>query len=326
MKAITLKDFGGPEMMVFADSQKPEPCANQVLIKVHATSVNKPDVMQRMGQYPAPKGESEILGLEVAGVVEQLGPEANKWKLGDKVFALVAGGGYAEYCTAYEDHMMAIPEALDFNQAACICETYITAYLNVFLLGQLEAKQSVLLHGGGGGVNTAAIQLCNHLMPEVTTFVTCSTGKVDRVKALGVDHVIDYQRQSFADEIKLITEGRGVDVILDHIGGPYHKDNMRSLALGGTLMQIGVSKGIKAEINLALMMVKRQRIIGSVLRSRPIEEKARIIQQFQQTVMPLFANQTIKPLISDIFPLAEASKAHQMMESSQHFGKIVLEV
>ena len=326
MKAITLKDFGGPQMMVFADTQKPELCANQVLIKVHATSVNKPDVMQRMGQYPAPKGESEILGLEVAGVVEQLGPEATKWKLGDRVFALVAGGGYAEFCTAYEDHVMAIPEVLDFNQAACICETYITAYLNVFLLGQLSDKQSVLLHGGGGGVNTAAIQLCNHLTPGTTTFVTCSTGKVDRVKALGVDHVIDYQQESFADEIKQISAGRGVDVILDHIGGPYHQDNMRSLALGGTLMQIGVSQGTKAEINLALMMVKRQRIIGSVLRSRPIEEKARIIQQFQQTVMPLFANQTIEPLIWDIFPLAEASKAHQMMESSQHFGKIVLEV
>ncbi len=326
MKAILLKDFGGPEMMILGDSPKPEPFATQVLIKAHATSVNKPDIMQRMGQYPAPKGESEILGLEVAGVVEQVGDEVTKWKVGDRVFALVAGGGYAEYCTAYEDHIMMIPEALDFNQAACICETYITAFLNVFMLGQLAGQQSVLLHGGGGGVNTAATQLCKHLTPEVATFVTCSTGKVDRVKALGVDHVIDYQQQSFADEIKQITKGRGVDVILDHIGGPYHQDNMRSLALGGTLMQIGVSQGTKAEINLALMMVKRQRIIGSVLRSRPIEEKAKVIQQFQQSVMPLFASQAMLPLIFEVFPLSEAVKAHQMMESSQHFGKIVLQI
>ncbi len=326
MKAIVLEDFGGPEVMVLGEAQKPEPAANQVLVKVHATSVNKPDVMQRMGQYPAPKGESEILGLEIAGVIENIGTEVSKWQVGDKVFALVAGGGYAEYCTAYEDHIMPIPEALDFNQAACICETYITAYLNVFLLGQLSGEQSVLLHGGGGGVNTAAIQLSKHLTPQVTTFVTCSSGKVERVKALGVDHVIDYQQQSFADEIKQISDGRGVDVILDHIGGPYHQDNMRSLALGGTLMQIGVSKGVKAEINLAQMMVRRQRIIGSVLRSRPIEEKAKIIKQFQQTVMPLFANKTIEPLIFDVLQLSQAAEAHQIMESSQHFGKIVLEV
>lgn len=326
MKAILLKDFGGPEVMTYGDADQPQPVADQVLIKVHATSVNKPDVMQRMGQYPTPKGESEILGLEVAGVVEQIGADVTKWKKGDKVFALVAGGGYAEYCTAYQNHIVPIADTLSFNQAACICETYITAYLNVFLLGQLSSNQSVLLHGGGGGVNTAAIQLCKNLTPDVTIFVTCSTGKVDRVKALGVDHVIDYQQQSFADEIKALTGGKGVDVILDHIGGPYHQANMQSLALGGTLMQIGVSQGVKAEINLALMMVKRQRIIGSVLRSRPIVEKAQIIEQFEQTVLPLFANQTIQPLISNVFPLSEAVKAHQMMESSQHFGKIVLEV
>ena len=326
MKAILLKDFGSPEMMVYGDTVKPQASAEQILIKTLATSVNKPDIMQRNGQYHPPKGESEILGLEVAGVVEQVGDKVTQWKVGDRVFALVAGGGYAEYCTAYQDHVMSIPDALDFNQAACICETYITAYLNVFMFGDLADNQSVLLHGGGGGVNTAAIQLCKNLVPNTEIFVTCSSGKVDRVKALGVDHVIDYQNQHFAEVIKNITEGKGVNVILDHIGAPYLQDNMKSLAIAGTLMQIAVSQGIKAEINLALMMVKRQRIIGSVLRSRPIKEKANIIQQFSQTVLPLFATKKIQPLISSVFPLSQAAKAHEMMESSQHFGKIVLEI
>jgi len=254
MKAILLKEFGGPEMMVYSDTEKPQPSAKQILIKVYATSVNKPDVMQRTGQYNPPKGESEILGLEVAGTVELVGEDVTQWQVGDRVFALVAGGGYAEYCTAYQNHVMAIPEKLSFNQAACICETYITAFLNVFMFAELKDHQSVLLHGGGGGVNTAAIQLCKNLVPDTTIFVTCSSGKVDRVKALGVDYVIDYQNQSFADEIKSITDGQGVNVILDHIGGPYHQDNMKSLAISGTLMQIAVSQGIKAEVNLALMM------------------------------------------------------------------------
>ena len=324
MKAITLRDFGGPEMMQYSDIDTPTPGAGQLLIRVHATSVNRPDVIQRQGNYPPPPGDSEVLGLEVAGVVESVGDGITRFSPGDRVVALVGGGGYAEYALALEGHSMALPESISFEQAACICETYITAYLNLFLLGELQGKQSVLIHGGGGGVATSAIQLCRALTPSTEILVTASTGKLERVREQGASHVIDYREQVFADEVRQITNKRGVDVILDHIGAQYLQDNMKSLALAGTLMLIGVMGGIKAELNLATMMVKRQRIIGSVLRSRPVAEKAAIIAKFEATVMPLIAAGDVTPLVDATFPLAEAAAAHTMMEQGGHFGKIVL--
>ncbi len=326
MKAINLKGFGGVENLFLDEIDKPAPGPHQILIKVHASSVNRPDIVQREGNYPPPKGDSEVLGLEVAGTVESVGDGLSRHQVGDRVFALVGGGGYAEYAVAYEGHAMPIPENLSFAQAACICETYITAYLNAVVLAEAKAEDTFLLHGGGGGVNTAAIQVCKALFPKSTVMVTASTGKVERVKALGVDHVIDYKTRSFAEEIKTLTDGRGVDVILDHIGAAYLKDNMKSLALGGRLVVIGLMGGIKAELNLATMMVKRQKIIGSVLRSRPVPEKSAIIADFENNVMPFFDDQTIAPLISDVFPLSQAADAHRAMELGTHFGKIVLEV
>jgi NADPH2:quinone reductase len=324
MKAITLKGFGDTDMLQYSDVVTPAPAEGQLLIQVKATSVNRPDIIQRQGNYPAPPGDSEILGLEVAGIVEAVGPETSGYKKGDRVFALVGGGGYAEYAVALESHCMRIPDALSFEQAACICETYITAYLNLFRLGELQGKQSVLIHGGGGGVATAAIQLCKALSPETDIFVTASASKIDRIKQQGANHVFDYREQDFAAEIKLITKKRGVDIILDHIGAKYLESNLKSLAVYGRLVLIGVMGGIKAEVNLAMVMVKRQQIIGSVLRSRSITEKAAIIRQFEATVMPLFATGVIEPLIEAKYPLSEASKAHQLMEKGGHFGKIVL--
>jgi len=324
MKAITLRDFGGPEMMQYSDIDTPTPGAGQLLIRVHATSVNRPDVIQRQGNYPPPPGDSEVLGLEVAGIVESIGDGITRFSPGDRVVALVGGGGYAEYAVALEGHSMELPESISFEQAACICETYITAYLNLFLLGELQGKQSVLIHGGGGGVATSAIQLCRALTPDTEILVTASTGKLERVGEQGANHVIDYREQVFADEVRQITNKRGVDVILDHIGAQYLQDNMKSLALAGTLMLIGVMGGIKAELNLATMMVKRQRIIGSVLRSRPVAEKAAIIAKFEAAVMPLIAAGDVTPLVDATFPLAEAAAAHTMMEQGGHFGKIVL--
>jgi len=326
MKAINLKEFGGTDNLFLDDVEKPVAGDGQLLIKVYATSVNRPDIVQRTGNYPPPKGDSEILGLEVAGFVESVGTGVSRYSVGDRVFALVGGGGYAEYAVAYAGHTMPVPDNLSFGQAACICETYITAYLNAFVLAQAKADDTFLLHGGGGGVNTAAIQLCKALCPQSTTIVTASTAKVERVKALGVDHVIDYKTRSFAEEIKNITNGRGVDIILDHIGAAYFADNIKSLALAGRLVVIGVMGGIKAEVNLAMMMVKRQKIIGSVLRSRPVAEKADIIADFEKTVMPLFADGTIEPLIHEVVPLSQAAAAHTAMEQGSHFGKIVLEV
>lgn len=324
MKAVLLDEFGGADVLRIGEASPPTPGQGQVLVEVAATSVNRPDLVQREGKYPPPKGDSDILGLEVAGTVRGLGPGVDRWSVGDRVMGLVGGGGYAEYAVAYADHLMRIPESLSFEEAACICEAYITAYLNVFMLGGLEDGDGVLLHGGGGGVNTAAIQLCKALMPNAKVLVTASPGKLERVAGLGAALVIDYRTQDFAAEVKRFTDGRGVAVILDHIGATYLASNMKSLAVGGRLVVIGVTSGIEAQLNLALMMVKRQRIIGSVLRSRPVPEKSAIVAEFADQVLPLLAERKIVPLIHKVYALEDAAQAHREMEASAHFGKLVL--
>jgi NADPH:quinone reductase-like Zn-dependent oxidoreductase len=215
---------------------------------------------------------------------------------------------------------------MSFEQAACVCETYITAFLNVFPIGGLKDGKYVLLHGGGGGVNTAAIQLCKTLTPNVKIIVTASAGKIERVKQLGAHFVVNYEDEDFAEKVKVYTNKQGANVILDHVGANYLAPNMKALAVSGTLVIIGVMSGIKAELNLALMMVKRQRIIGSVLRSRSVEEKAGIIAEFTKTVMPRFAAGTLVPLIYKAYSLDDVAEAHRAMERSEHFGKIVLRV
>lgn len=324
MRAVVLKGFGGPEMLAVEDVERPSPAHGQLLIRVAATSVNRPDIVQREGNYPPPPGESEILGLEVAGVVERVGGGVDRFRAGDRVLALIGGGGYAEYAVAHSRHAMPIPDALSFEQAACICETYVTAYLNVFLLGGFEDRRDALIHGGGGGVATAAIQLCKALAPAARLIVTASSGKVERVRQQGADEVIDYRTLEFATEVARVTNRRGVDLILDHIGARYLEANLKSLAVGGVLMLIGVMGGGEARVNLARLMVKRQRIVGSVLRSRAVDEKASIIASFEKAVMPLFAGRRIVPLIHATFPLEGAADAHRLMESGGHFGKIVL--
>ena len=326
MRAVILKSHGPAEGLVLGTSPLPEVGPEQVLIKVRAASVNRPDIMQREGNYPPPPGESEILGLEVAGTVATVGKEVTNWRVGDRVMALIGGGGYAEYALAHAGHMMHIPDVLDFHQAACVCETYITAYLNLFMLGGLSAGQFALVHGGGGGVTTAAIQLSQVLIDEPKLIVTASTGKVERVRAQGVLHVVDYQTTDFVDAVHEITDGRGVDLILDHIGADYLSRNMRALAVSGKMVLIGVMGGVKAELHLAQLLVKRQQILGSVLRPRPLPEKARIISMFAAAVLPHFAQGNMVPLIHSVFPLAEAAEAHRLMESSGHFGKIVLDI
>jgi putative PIG3 family NAD(P)H quinone oxidoreductase len=324
MKAVLISEFGGADVLRIGEAEKPAPGEGQVLVQVAATSVNGPDLVQREGRYPPPKGDSEILGLEVAGTIAEPGPGVTGWSAGDRVMSLVGGGGYGEYAVAYADHLIPIPESMSFEEAACVCETYITAYLNVFLIGGLKDGDSVLLHGGGGGVNTAAIQLCKALTPSAKVIVTASPGKVERVKALGVDLVVDYRSQDFAEEVGRFTGKKGVQVILDHIGAAYLASNMKSLAIGGKLVVIGVNSGIKAELNLALMMVKRQQIIGSVLRPRPVPEKAAIVAEFTKSVLPLLSSRKILPLIHKVYRLDEAARAHRDMEASAHFGKIVL--
>jgi len=327
MKAVVLDGFGGLEVLKVGEIDKPTPKTNEVLIKVAATSINRPDLVQRAGKYPAPPGDSEILGLEVSGTIEEIGSEVSAWKIGDRVIALVGGGGYAEYAVAYDNHIMALPESMSFEEGACVCESYITAFLNVFMIGGLEDGQTAIFHGGGGGVNTAAIQLSKALTPNVKMVITASPEKMERVKELGADMVIDYtQTPDFAPNIKEFTNSKGVDVILDHVGAKYLAPNMKSLGYTGKLVIIGIISGIKAELNLALMMVKRQQIIGSVLRSRPIAEKGDIIAEFTRRAMPKFADRSIVPIIEKVFSIDEVVEAHRMMEEDKHFGKIVLKV
>jgi putative PIG3 family NAD(P)H quinone oxidoreductase len=331
MKAVLLEGFGGLEVMKVGETEKPAPVEGQVLVKVMATSINRPDLVQRAGNYPPPKGDSEILGLEVSGTIAEIGPGVEGWSIGDRVITLVGGGAYAEYAVAYASHLMPIPESMSFVEAACICESYITAFLNVFIIGGLKDGETAILHGGGGGVNTAAVQLAKALTPNSKLIVTAHPDKMQRVRDLGVDLVIDFTTTpDFSALVKdwtgNNTKKKGADVILDHVGAKYLKPNMSSLAYAGRLVIIGVISGIKAELNLALMMVKRQQIIGSVLRSRPVTDKADIVAEFTKTALPKFADRTIVPIVEKVFSLDEVVEAHRMMEDDTHFGKIVLQI
>jgi len=327
MKAVLMDGFGGIEVLKLGEVERPVPGEGQVLVKTYATSINRPDMVQRQGKYPPPPGDSEILGLEVSGIIEELGPGVTGWKKGDRVMSLVGGGGYAEYAVAYACHLMAIPESMSFEEAACVCESYITAFLNVFILGEFKDGQTAILHGGGGGVNTAAIQLSRALTPASKLIVTVSPEKMERVKQLGADFLINYRETpDFSEVVKEYTAKKGVDLILDHIGAKYLAPNMNSLAYKGRMVLIGVTSGIKAELNLGLMMVKRQQIIGSVLRSRPVSEKGEIVTEFTRRALPKFADRTIVPIIEKVFPIDEIVEAHRMMEEDRHFGKIVLKI
>jgi NADPH:quinone reductase len=327
MKAVLMEGFGGLDVLKVGEAQKPSPKENEVLVRVHATSINRPDLVQREGKYPPPPGDSEILGLEVSGTIEELGAGVTGWKVGDRVMSLVGGGGYAEYAVAYANHLMRIPESMSFEEAACVCESYITAFLNVFMIGELKDGQTAILHGGGGGVNTAAIQLAKALTPNAKLIVTASPEKMDRVRELGADLVINFKETpDFSEAVKEFTNKKGVDVILDHVGAKYLAPNMNSLGYKGRLVVIGVISGIKAELNLALMMVKRQQIIGSVLRSRPVPEKGEIVAEFVRRAIPKFADRSVVPIIEKVFPIDQVVEAHRMMEQDRHFGKIVLKI
>ncbi|AJF05840.1 NAD(P)H-quinone oxidoreductase [Geoalkalibacter subterraneus] len=327
MKAVLLDGFGGIDVLKVGETDKPTPKEGEVLVKVVATSINRPDLVQREGKYPPPPGDSEILGLEVSGVIEEVGPGVSGWEKGERVMSLVGGGGYAEYAVAYADHLMRIPDSMSFEEAACVCESYITAFLNVFMIGEFQDSQTAILHGGGGGVNTAGIQLSKALTPNSKLVVTAHPSKMERVKELGADLVIDYtQTPDFSDMIKEFTQKKGVNLILDHVGAKYLEPNMKSLGYTGRLVVIGVISGIKAELNLALMMVKRQQIIGSVLRSRPVSEKGEIIAEFARRALPRFADRSIVPIIEKVFPLDQVAEAHRMMDEDKHFGKIVLKI
>jgi len=323
MTAIEIKPFGGPEVLTPAKRPVPRPAAGEVLVKVAAAGVNRPDVLQRQGGYAPPPGASDIPGLEVAGTIVALGDGVAGWKIGDAACALVAGGGYAEYCNVPVPQCLPFPKGYDAVRAAAIPETFFTVWTNVFDRGRLKAGESFLVHGGSSGIGTTAIQLAKAFGARV--FATAGgADKCAACKQLGADVAIDYRNEDFAEVVAKATEGRGVDVILDMVGGDYILRNLKSLAVEGRLVQIAFLKGSTAEINLLPLMVKRQTVTGSTLRPRSVAEKGVIAEALRKSVWPLLDAGKVAPIIHATFPLAKAADAHRLMESSAHIGKIVL--
>jgi len=303
----------------------PTPSANQVLIKVAAAGVNRPDVMQRKGLYPPPPGASDIPGLEVAGTIVALGDNISHLHEGDEVCALVTGGGYAEYCLASAALCLLVPQGLSFTQAAALPETFFTVWSNVFNRAQLQPGETLLVHGGASGIGTTAIQLAKAFNAKV--IVTAgSKAKCEFCLQLGADAAINYKEQDFVEDIKQLTGNQGVDVILDIIGGDYFPRNLKCMADDARLVQIAIQNGPKAEINLLPIMLKRLTLTGSTLRARDDAFKAAIASKLLEKVWPLLASGRIKPVIHSTFALSDAALAHQLMESSRHIGKIILTV
>ncbi len=323
MTAIFINGKGGPEVLEARDMPVPQVGPGQVLIKVAASGVNRPDVLQRKGLYPAPKGHSELPGLEVAGTVAAVGAGVTRFKMGDRVMALTNGGGYATYCVAEEGTTLHIPVGLDDATAAAIPETFFTVWHNVFERGALKAGETILIHGGTSGIGVTAIQLANAFGARVIA-TAGSPEKCAACLSLGADRAIDYTKEDFTEVIKAETHGKGVDVILDMVGGDYIDKNIRSLADDGRLVNIAYQKGSTATIDFMRVMLKRLTITGSTLRVRTPAVKAGIARAVEEKALPLVVSGKVKVLIDSTYPLADAAKAHARMESSQHIGKIVL--
>ncbi|WP_413559524.1 NAD(P)H-quinone oxidoreductase [Bdellovibrio sp. HCB209] len=325
MKAVETSQPGGPEVLIVTDRPVPKVADSEVLIKVHAAGVNRPDCAQRQGTYPPPPGASDILGLEVAGEIIEVGPKVTRWQKGDFVCALVSGGGYAEYVNAPEGQCLPIPYDLDMTHAAALPETFFTVWTNVFESGELKSGETILIHGGSGGIGTTAIQLAHQMGAKVLTTV----GKHSAVQPcldLGADRVIQYKSEDFVSIVKEFTQGRGVDVILDMVGGDYFQRNLECLAVQGRLVQIATLQGADVSFDLRKMMSRRLKITGTTLRPRSVAEKTRIAQSLEKEVWPLLNKGRLKPVIFKQFKLEQVREAHELMESSAHTGKIVLNV
>jgi putative PIG3 family NAD(P)H quinone oxidoreductase len=325
MTAIVARAPGGPEVLVPAVRPLPVPGEREILVRVRAAGVNRPDAMQRQGQYPPPPGASDILGLEIAGEVAALGPNAARFALGDAVTALVPGGGYAEYCTVHQSNALPVPHGFSFVEAAAIPETFFTVWPNLFRRGRLSPGEWALVHGGGSGIGTTAIQLAKAFRAHVIV----TAGSAEKCAAcikLGADVAVNYREEDFVARVKEATDGRGADVILDMIGGDYVGRNYLAAAADGRIVQIALQKGARAETDFRLLMVKRLTHTGSTLRPRPVSFKAEVAAALLDEVWPLLAARKVVPVIDSTFSLARAADAHARLESSAHFGKIVLTV
>ena len=323
MDYIQIEEHGDPEVLKLDSMPVPEPKPGEVLIRVAAAGVNRPDVMQRKGLYPPPPGATDVPGLEISGTVVSVGENVTEPAVGAEVCALVVCGGYAEYCLAAASLCLPIPKSLSLDDAAGLPETFFTVWTNVFERGQLKSGDSILVHGGSSGIGTTAIQLCKAFGAKVYT----TAGTPEKCKfceQLGADAAINYRKQDFSEEIKKLTDGKGVDVILDMVGGPYFPKNIRLLAVEGRLVQIALMQGSKAEVDFLSLLLKRVTLTGSTLRPRSIEQKTNIAQALRKNVWPLLDSGTVRPIIYQIFPLEQAAEAHILMESSTHIGKILL--
>ena len=325
MKAVTRSGDGSPEVLQLGEVPIPQPTETQLLVDVRVTALNRADLIQRSGGYPPPPGESEILGLEIAGTVSEMGTDVTGFKNGDRVFGLVGGGGYAEKAVIDYRMTMVIPEKWSFEQAAAVPEVFFTANENIFTLGRLDAGETILIHAGGSGVGTAGIQIAHHAGARV--FVTAGTSdKIDRCVALGAIAGINYKQSDFVTEIERLTDGEGVDVVLDFIGAPYLARNLQILKTKGRLSQVGLMGGSSTEIDLGTVMRKRLQINGSVMRPQSLEEKIAITQRFVERWLPKLKTGKLQPVIDTVFPLAQAREAHAYMEANRNIGKILLKV
>ena len=325
MKAVTLKAFGGPEVLQVGAADTPKPGPNQLLVRVRATALNRADTLQRKGNYPPPVGESEILGLELAGEVDSWGPGVSGFTKGQRVMALVAGGGYAEYCLVDQDMAMPIPSGWTFTQAAAVPEVFFTANETVFELGNLQPNEALLCHAGGSGVGTAVIQMAHHIGAKVY-FTAGSEDKIKRATALGAVAGINYKTHDFAEEIARLTGGQGVDVIEDFLGASYFARNIACLRTYGRLIIVAVMGGSKTELDLRVLQQKRLCIYGTTLRSRSLPEKRLVTRRFVERWLPLLAQGRLKPVVDSVFPMNKVQDAHRAMEANQNFGKIILEI
>ena len=325
MTCIDPAEAGGPEVLQPVTRPLPVPAAGEVLIKVAAAGVNRPDVLQRRGMYPPPPGAPSVPGLEVAGEIVAVGPEVEPALVGTRVCALVAGGGYAEYCAAPVGQCLPVPDGLSMEEAAAMPETLFTVWTNVFERGYAKAGETILIHGGTSGIGTMAIALCK--LFGLTVIVTCgSDDKCAAACALGADHAINYSAADFVAEVATLTDGKGVQLILDMVGGDYVPRNLQCLAEDGRHVTIAVQRGITAEINIAAVMVRRLTLTGSTLRARPVAFKSLVADELRRTVWPLVEAGQLRPVRDTAFPLAEAAAAHARMEAGAHVGKIVLTV
>jgi NADPH:quinone reductase len=327
MKHIHIDQPGGPEVLKFVEGEVPRPGPGEVLIRVAAAGVNRPDLLQRQGAYAPPPGASPIIGLEVSGTIEALGAPANsataKFRMGDQVCALLAGGGYAEYCVAPAEQCLPVPRGVSLIEAAGIPETFFTVWANLFMRGKLIRGERFLVHGGTSGIGTTAIQLAHQMGAKV--FATAGTeAKCKACLDLGAEVAINYKTQDFVDGIKKTTDGKGVDVILDMVGGPYFEKNLESLAQDGRLVQIAFLQGMQVQLNLRTIMNKGLILTGSTLRPRSVAQKGVIAEALYKNVWPLFEDGKVRVLVDKTFSLADASKAHAYLEAGEHIGKVIL--